>query len=44
VVPETLSKAVVSEDMFTQGYIQSELSPEVDQIWADEWARIQAGG
>jgi spermidine/putrescine transport system substrate-binding protein len=44
VVPETLSAAVVTEDMFTQGYIQAELPPEVDQIWADEWARVQAGG
>lgn len=44
VVPEALASAVVTEDMFTQGYLQSELPPEVDQIWADEWARVQAGG
>jgi len=44
VVPPTLASAVVTEDMFTQGYIQSELPPEVDQIWADEWARVQSGG
>jgi spermidine/putrescine transport system substrate-binding protein len=44
VVPEAMSSAVVTEDMFTTGYQQSELPPEVDQIWADEWARIQAGG
>jgi spermidine/putrescine transport system substrate-binding protein len=44
VVPPALASAVVTEDMFTQGYIQSELPPEVDQIWADEWARVQAGG
>lgn len=44
VVPPDLDRAVVTEDMFTQGYIQTELAPEVDQIWADEWARIQAGG
>jgi len=44
VVPPALASAVVTEDMFTQGYQQSELPPEVDQIWADEWARVQTGG
>jgi spermidine/putrescine transport system substrate-binding protein len=44
VVPETLTAAVVTEDMFTQGYLQTELTPEVDQIWNEAWARIQAGG
>jgi spermidine/putrescine transport system substrate-binding protein len=44
VVPETLSMAVVSEDMFTQGYVQGELSAEADKLWLDAWAEIQAGG
>ena len=44
VVPEALSKAVLGEENFTQGYIQSELTPEADQIWLDAWNEIQAGG
>ncbi len=44
VVPSSLERAVVTQEMFAVGYIQSELPPDVDQIWADEWARIQAGG
>jgi len=44
VVPETLPRAVVSEDMFAQGYVQGELSAEADGLWLDAWAEIQAGG
>jgi len=44
VVPETLPRAVVSEDMFTQAYVQGELSAEADGLWLDAWAEIQAGG
>ena len=44
VVPETLASAVVTEDMFTQGYVEIELTLEIDQIWNDTWARIKAGG
>ena len=44
VVPENLSSAVLGEDNFTTGYIQSELPPEVDQLWQDAWTEIQAGG
>jgi spermidine/putrescine transport system substrate-binding protein len=44
VVPETLPRAVVSEDMFAQAYVQGELSAEADGLWLDAWAEIQAGG
>ncbi len=39
-----LASAVLGEEDFTQGYIQSELTPEADQIWLDAWNEIQAGG
>jgi spermidine/putrescine transport system substrate-binding protein len=44
VVPATLSAAVVTEDMFTQGYLQTELPPDVDQKWQAAWSEISAGG
>jgi hypothetical protein len=44
VVPPALASAVLGEEDFTQGYIQSELTPEADQIWLDAWNEIQAGG
>ncbi|CAN5724209.1 spermidine/putrescine ABC transporter substrate-binding protein [soil metagenome] len=44
VVAPTLSKAVVTEEMFTAGLIQSQLTPEVDKLWLDAWSEIQAGG
>jgi spermidine/putrescine transport system substrate-binding protein len=44
VVPPNLSSAVLGEDNFTTGYIQSELPPDVDQLWQDAWTEIQAGG
>ncbi len=44
VVPPALSKAVVTEDMFTQGLIQGQLTAEVDKLWLDAWTEIQAGG
>ena len=43
VVPVSLERAVVTQEMFATGYIQTELPPDADQIWADEWARIQTG-
>jgi spermidine/putrescine transport system substrate-binding protein len=44
VVPENLSTAVLSQENFTVGYIQSELTPAVDQLWQGAWSAIQAGG
>jgi spermidine/putrescine-binding protein len=44
VVAETLASAVLGQDNFTTGYIQSELTPDVDQLWQDAWSEIQAGG
>lgn len=44
VVPETLATAVLGQDNFTTGYIQTELTPDVDQLWQDAWSEIQAGG
>jgi len=39
-----LSRAALGEEDFKLGYIQSELTPEADQIWLDAWNEIQAGG
>ena len=44
VVPEALGTAVVTEDMFTQGYQQGELSQECDALWLNAWSEITAGG
>ncbi len=44
VMPPALSRAVVTEEMFTTGLIQNQLSPEVDKLWLDAWSAIQAGG
>ena len=44
VIPPALSNAVVTEEMFTKGLIQGELTAEVDQLWLDAWNEIQAGG
>ncbi len=44
VVPESLPRAVVSEEMFAEAYVQGELSAEADKLWLDAWAEIQAGG
>ena len=44
VIPPALDNAVVTEEMFTKGLIQGELSAEVDQKWLDAWNEIQAGG
>jgi spermidine/putrescine transport system substrate-binding protein len=43
IVPDSLSLAVVNEEMFTIGYQQGELKPEVDQLYADAWTEIRAG-
>jgi spermidine/putrescine transport system substrate-binding protein len=44
VVPESLPRAVVSEEMFAEAYVQGELSAEADKLWLDAWAEILAGG
>ena len=44
VVPEALSLAVLGEENFTQGYVQSELTPDADAIWLAAWNEILAGG
>jgi spermidine/putrescine transport system substrate-binding protein len=44
VVPKTLSTAVLSQENFKLGYIQTELTPAVDQLWKNAWSEIQAGG
>jgi spermidine/putrescine transport system substrate-binding protein len=44
VVPSSLSRAVVTEDMFTQGLIQGQLSPSVNALWNNAWNTIKAGG
>ena len=44
VVPANLSTAVLGQDNFTTGYIQSELTADVDQLWQNAWSEIQAGG
>ena len=45
VVPQTLAEAVVDRGgRSRRDYIQSELTPEADQLWLDAWNEIQAGG
>jgi spermidine/putrescine transport system substrate-binding protein len=44
VVPENLSSAVVTEDMFKTDITPIELTPECDQMWLDAWTEITAGG
>ena len=43
VVPENLSAAVVTEDMFKADLTPVELAPEVDALWLDAWTEIKAG-
>ena len=43
VVPESLNRAVVTEEMFTKAYVQGQLSADVDDMWLDAWDQIQAG-
>jgi len=43
IVPETLTSAVVTEDMFKKDLTPYELPPEIDQIWLDAWTEIKAG-
>jgi spermidine/putrescine transport system substrate-binding protein len=43
VVPESLNRAVVTEEMFTNAYVQGQLSADVDDMWLDAWDQIQAG-
>ena len=40
----SLSRAVLGEEDFKVGYIQSELTPEVDGAWLAAWNEILAGG
>jgi spermidine/putrescine-binding protein len=44
VVPPTVPKAIVTEDMMQKGYQLAELDPEVDQMWQNAWDQIKAGG
>jgi spermidine/putrescine transport system substrate-binding protein len=43
VIPQSLSAAVVTEDMFKTDLTPYELTPEVDQMWLDAWTEIKAG-
>ena len=43
VVPENLSLAVVTEDMFKEDLTPIELAPEVDALWLEAWTEIKAG-
>jgi spermidine/putrescine transport system substrate-binding protein len=43
VVPENLTAAVVTEDMFNKDLTPVELVPSVDQLWLDAWTEIKAG-
>ena len=43
IVPETLTSAVVTEDMFKKDLTPYELPPEIDQIWLDAWTENKAG-
>ena len=42
--PRPSGRAVLDQDNFTTGYIQSELTADVDKLWQDAWGEIQAGG
>jgi spermidine/putrescine transport system substrate-binding protein len=43
VVPENLSSAVVTEDMFKTDLTPIELTPDVEQMWLAAWDEIKAG-
>jgi spermidine/putrescine transport system substrate-binding protein len=43
VVPENLSDAVVTEEMFKLDLTPVELPPEVETMWLDAWTEIKAG-
>jgi len=43
VVPETLSQAVVTEDMFKVALTPYELPTDCDQMWLSAWDEIKAG-
>ena len=43
VVPENLSDAVVTEDMFKTDLTPVELTPPVDAMWLEAWTEIKAG-
>ena len=43
IVPETLTSAVVTEDMFKKDLTPYELPSDVDQMWLDAWTEIKAG-
>jgi spermidine/putrescine transport system substrate-binding protein len=44
VVVPTLAKAVLGEENFALGYVQTELTAEADAMWLAAWNEIQAGG
>ena len=43
IVPDTLTSAVVTEEMFKKDLTPYELTPTVDQMWLDAWTEIKAG-
>ena len=43
IVPETLTSAVVTEEMFKKDLTPYELPSDVDQMWLDAWTEIKAG-
>ena len=42
-MPENLSDAVVTEEMFKLDLTPVELPPEVETMWLDAWTEIKAG-
>jgi len=43
-IPPNLESAVVLPQDFDKGLIQAEVSPAVDALWQNAWARFKAGG
>ena len=43
VVPENLVSAIVSPAHYRDGLQELQLSPAVDRLWLDEWAKFKAG-
>jgi spermidine/putrescine transport system substrate-binding protein len=43
IVPETLTSAVVTEEMFKKDLTPYELPSDIDQMWLDAWTEIKAG-
>ena len=43
-IPKNLMSAVVRPGDFAHGLTFYEVTPDIDALWSDEWARFQAGG